>query len=38
VPVNNGLYLLSSPDLGDPVVEPLRVSEWSLEGLNAGHP
>ena len=35
---NNGLYLLSSPDLGEPVVEPLRVSEWSLEGLNAGHP
>ncbi len=35
---NNGLYLLSSEDLGEPVLEALEVSEWSLDGLNAGHP
>jgi len=35
---NNGLYLLSSPDLGAPVLEPRAVEAWSLEGLNEGHP
>jgi hypothetical protein len=35
---NDGLYLLATPELGPPVLEPRRVSEWSLEGLNAGHP
>ncbi len=35
---NNGLYLLSTQDLGAPVLEPLPVSEWSLPELNVGHP
>ena len=35
---NSGLYLLSSPDLGPPTLGPLLVTEWSLSGLNAGHP
>jgi hypothetical protein len=35
---NNGLYLLSAPALGQPILEARTVSEWSLENLNAGHP
>ena len=35
---NNGLYLLSTPDLGTPVTAPLPVTVWSLPGLNVGHP
>lgn len=35
---NTGLYLLATPLLGDPVLGALEVEEWSLPGLNAGHP
>jgi hypothetical protein len=31
---DTGLYLLTSPKLGDPVLEPQVVSEWNLEDLN----
>jgi hypothetical protein len=34
---NNGLYLLASPELGEPVIEARAVTEWSLPGLNVGH-
>jgi len=33
-----GLYCISTPLLGDPVLEPMRVSEWALPHLNRGHP
>ena len=33
-----GLYCISTPLLGDPVLEPLRVSEWALPHINRGHP
>jgi hypothetical protein len=29
-----GLYLITSPALGKPVLEPMAVKEWSLPGLN----
>ena len=32
---DTGLYLLTSPKLGDPVLEPLKVSEWNLPDLNS---
>ena len=35
---NNGLYLLSSPELGDPILGARAASVWSLSGLNEGHP
>jgi len=35
---NNGLYLLESPDLGEPHLAAMRATEWSLDGLNDGHP
>ena len=35
---NNGLYLLSTPELGEPVLGPLAVSRWSLPGVNVGYP
>ena len=35
---NNGLYLLESPDLGEPHLAAMRPTEWSLDGLNDGHP
>jgi len=31
---DTGLYLLTSPELGDPVLEPLPVTEWNLPDLN----
>jgi hypothetical protein len=31
---DTGLYLLTSPKLGDPILEPLEVSEWNLPDLN----
>ena len=31
---DTGLYLLTSPRLGDPVLEPRAVSQWNLEDLN----
>jgi len=34
---DSGVYLLSTPHLGDPVVEPLTVKEWALPGSNIGH-
>lgn len=33
---DTGLYLLTTPKLGSPVLEALPVSEWTLEGLNRG--
>lgn len=35
---NNGLFLLSTPQLGEPVLGPLAVERWSLPGVNVGHP
>ena len=35
---DSGLYILSSPVLGEPVLGPLKPEEWSLEGLNTGAP
>ena len=35
---NDGLYLLSTPELGEPVLGPLPVARWSLPGVNVGHP
>jgi hypothetical protein len=32
-----GLYCVTSPLLGEPVLEAMPVKEWSLAGLNAGH-
>jgi hypothetical protein len=32
-----GLYLIVSPALGKPVLEPMPVKQWSLPGLNVGH-
>ena len=34
---NSGLYLLSTPMLGEPILEAMPVAEWSLPGLNEGH-
>ncbi len=34
---DNGLHLLSHPDLGRPVLEPRPVAEWTLPGLNEDH-
>ena len=33
---NTGLYLLSTPLLGDPVLEALPVTEWAAPGVNVG--
>ncbi len=35
---SSGLHLLSSPELGEPVLRAMPVKEWSLPGLNRGHP
>ena len=35
---DTGLYLVSTPELGEPVLAPLEVAEWSLPGLNEDHP
>jgi hypothetical protein len=37
VGTGTGLYLVVSPALGKPIVEPMPVREWSLKGLNVGH-
>lgn len=37
VGTGTGLYLVSSPALGKPVLQPMPVTEWSLAGLNEGH-
>ena len=34
----NGLYILSCPALGTPVLENAPVREWTMPGLNAGAP
>ena len=33
---DTGLYLLTSPELGDPVLEPMIITDWNLPELN-GH-
>ena len=33
---DTGLYALSCPNLGKPILDPMPVAEWSLEGLNEG--
>src|SRR2546425_144848 len=35
---DTGLYALEAPALGKPITVPMPVKEWSLPGLNAGHP
>ena len=37
VGTGTGLYLVVSPFLGKPVLEPMAVKQWSLPGLNVGH-
>jgi len=37
VGTGTGLYLVTCPALGKPVVEPRPVAGWSLAGLNVGH-
>ncbi len=34
---DTGLYALSSPHLGDPILEPMRVSEWTVPGIFEGY-
>jgi hypothetical protein len=36
VGTGSGLYLVTSPALGAPVLKPVPVTQWSLPGLNAG--
>jgi hypothetical protein len=38
VGTTTGLYVLSSPALGKPVLGPMPATEWSLPGLNVGAP
>jgi hypothetical protein len=33
---HEGVYCLSTPALGKPVLEPTKVSQWSAPHLNAG--
>jgi len=35
---DTGWYLLTTPELGEPVLGPMPVERWSLEGLNEGAP
>ena len=35
---DTGLYILSTPVLGEPVLGPLKPERWNAEGLNAGAP
>ncbi len=35
---DTGLYALEAPALGRPITGPMPVKQWSLPGLNAGHP
>ena len=35
---DSGLYILSSPVLGEPVLGPLEPQRWNVEGLNEGMP
>jgi len=34
---DTGLYLVSTPQLGEPVLGPMAVESWSLPELNKGH-
>jgi hypothetical protein len=33
---DTGLYALSCPNLGKPILDPMPVTEWSLDKLNEG--
>jgi hypothetical protein len=33
---NTGIYLLATPLLGEPVLEPMPVTEWAAPGVNVG--
>jgi len=35
---DTGLYALSCPNLGKPILDPMPVTEWSLDKLNEGAP
>ena len=35
---DTGIYALSCPNLGKPVLDPMPVNHWSLSGLNEGAP
>ena len=37
VGTDTGLYLVTSPLLGEPVLEAMPVNDWTLDGLNDGH-
>jgi len=37
VATGTGIYLITSPALGKPMLEPTPVKQWSLPGLNVGH-
>jgi hypothetical protein len=37
VGTGTGIYLVTSPLLGEPVLERMAVKEWALAGLNSGH-
>jgi len=37
VATGTGIYLITSPALGKPMLEPTSVKQWSLPGLNVGH-
>jgi hypothetical protein len=37
VGTGTGIYLVTSPLLGEPVLERMPVKEWALAGLNVGH-
>jgi hypothetical protein len=37
VGTGTGIYLVTSPLLGQSVLKPMAVAEWSIPGLNAGH-
>jgi hypothetical protein len=37
VGTGTGIYLITSPLLGAPVLKPMKIAEWVLPGLNAGH-
>ncbi len=38
ISTDTGNYLLSSPRLGEPILKPMAVKQWTLDGLNKGHP
>ena len=33
---DTGLYILSCPNLGTPILDPMPIAQWSLEKLNEG--